>query len=68
MSTEIRIFLLRNKLTCHKIASRLGISQTYVHLILTNKTKAWRIRRALVEQFGFPPELAAYNPPYQEAA
>ncbi len=65
---EIRIFMIRNGLTCRSLAAKLGISKSYVHYILTRQRRNDEIVRRLIQEFGFPAALLRPMPTEKKAA
>jgi antitoxin component HigA of HigAB toxin-antitoxin module len=65
---ELRIFMIRNGLTCKSLAAKLGISKSYVHYILTRQRRNDEIVRRLIREFDFPAELLPQVPVEKKAA
>ena len=65
---ELKVWLLRHKLSQRRIAKQLGVSTQYLNFIVQGKRKGHSIRRRLVSEFGIPAELVNYRPEEKAAA
>ena len=68
MNKAIRLHLVSNDLTVVQLARQLGLSRQYLYDIFQGNRPAPGVRKRLVEEFGFAPELVEYAPARSQAA